>query len=314
MSFGWTDWAFVNKGLGWLILLCYGATGALIILRGRVGGFELLLRTFVASGVSIACIEIVANLLSRLGVGALHGFADARISGFSQNPNSFAFVLMLVVSAIIVLRLRPALQVSLLSIAMFALWLAGSRAGLVAAPLVIGMAAVFGAPLRPLLTAVAVTMTAITLTAGLGLATSGSAVLVANDARSTREHLDTVWQGLSMFLAHPIVGAGLGAYMEEKIRTTGVPLVIHSTPIWLLAETGLVGFAVFMASAYRLYASALPRSNEPAALLLLLILGCLAVMSSVHELMYQRAFWILLGAVVAMPANTFWQVDGNERI
>ncbi len=45
ISFGWTDWAFVNKGLGWLILLCYGATGALIILRGKVGGFELLLRT-----------------------------------------------------------------------------------------------------------------------------------------------------------------------------------------------------------------------------------------------------------------------------
>jgi O-antigen ligase len=314
MSFGWTDWAFVNKGLGWLILLCYGATGALIILRGRVGGFELLLRTFVATGVSIACIEIVANLLSRLGVGALQGFADARISGFSQNPNSFAFVLMLVMSAIIVLRLRPALQVSLLSIAMFALWLAGSRAGLVAAPLVIGMAAVFGAPLRPLLTAVAVTMTAITLTAGLGLATSGSAVLVANDARSTREHLDTVWQGLSMFLAYPIVGAGLGAYMEEQIRTTGVPLVIHSTPIWLLAETGLVGFAVFMAAAYRLFVSALPRSDEPAALLLLLILGCLAVMSSVHELMYQRAFWILLGAVVAMPANSFWQVDEGRRL
>jgi O-antigen ligase len=157
-------------------------------------------------------------------------------------------------------------------------------------------------------------MTAITLTAGLGLATSGSAVLVANDARSTREHLDTVWQGLSMFLAYPIVGAGLGAYMEEQIRTTGVPLVIHSTPIWLLAETGLVGFAVFMAAAYRLFVSALPRSDEPAALLLLLILGCLAVMSSVHELMYQRAFWILLGAVVAMPANSFWQVDEGRRL
>jgi len=314
MSFGWTDWAFINKGLGWLILLCYGATGALIILRGKVGGFELLLRTFVATGVSIACIDIGANLLSRSGVSALQGFADARISGFSQNPNSFAFVLMLVMAAVIVLRLRPALQISLLSIAMFGLWLAGSRAGLVATPLVIGMALVFGAPLRPLLTAVAVTMIAVTITTGIGLAGSGSAVLIANDARSTREHLDTIWQGIDLFLAHPIIGAGLGAYMEDQIRTTGVPLVIHSTPIWLLAETGLVGFTVFMASAYHLFAGALPRRKEPAGLLLLLILGCLAVMSSVHELMYQRAFWILLGAVVAIPANTFWQADEGRRL
>jgi O-antigen ligase len=309
MSFGWTDWAFVNKGLGWLILLCYGATGALIILRGKVGGFELLLRTFVATGVSIACMEIIAHLLSRLGVTALHGFADARISGFSQNPNSFAFVLVLVMAAIIVLRLRPALQVSLLSIAMFGLWLAGSRAGLIAGPFVIGMAMFFGAPLRPLLTAAAVTTVAIILTAGFDLATSGSAVLVANDSRSTQEHLDTVWQGMSIFLAHPLIGAGLGAYMEEQIRTTGVPLVIHSTPIWLLAETGLIGFAVFMAAAYRLFASAHSRRNEPAALLLLLILGGMAIMSLVHELLYQRAFWILLGAVVAMPVNTFWRAD-----
>jgi hypothetical protein len=69
-----------------------------------------------------------------------------------------------------------------------------------------------------------------------------------------------------------------------------------------------------MASAYRLFAGALPRRNEPAGLLLLLILGCLAVMSSVHELMYQRAFWILLGAVVAMPAHTFWQADDRRRL
>ncbi len=67
----------------------------------------------------------------------------------------------------------------------------------------------------------------------------------------------------------------LGAYIDEQIRTTGVPLVIHSTPVWLLAETGLIGFAVFMASAYRLFVSALPRSGEPAALLVLLILSCI---------------------------------------
>ena len=59
---------------------------------------------------------------------------------------------------------------------------------------------------------------------------------------STSEHLVTVQQGFAMFLSHPVFGAGLGAYIGEQIRTTGTPLIIHSTPVWLLAETGLVGF------------------------------------------------------------------------
>ncbi len=90
---------------------------------------------------------------------------------------------------------------------MLGLWFAGSRAGLITLPVVIGMALVFGAALRPLLTALVITLTII---AGIRLASSGSAFLVANDVRSTREHMDTIWQGISIFLAHPMIGAGFG--------------------------------------------------------------------------------------------------------
>jgi len=39
--------------------------------------------------------------------------------------------------------------------------------------------------------------------------------------------------------------------------------------------------------------------------MLLLMLCILAIMSSVHELLYQRAFWLLLGASLAvLPSMT----------
>jgi O-antigen ligase len=113
-----------------------------------------------------------------------------------------------------------------------------------------------------------------------------------------------------MFLAHPLFGAGIGAYMQQQIQSTGVPLVLHSTPVWLLAETGVIGFGVFAAAAWRLGAAAIRHRNEPAARLAIMILCALAAMSAAHEMLYQRGFWLLLGAVLAMPATA--TADGRR--
>jgi hypothetical protein len=73
--------------------------------------------------------------------------------------------------------------------------------------------------------------------------------------------------------------------------------------VWLLAETGPVGLAVFVAAAWRLFADAVRRRGDPAATLLILMFCAFAAMSAAHEMLYQRAFWLLLGAVLAMPAG-----------
>jgi len=44
--FGWNDWAFNNRFLGWFVLLCYAATGALIVKSSR-DGLLLFARAFV---------------------------------------------------------------------------------------------------------------------------------------------------------------------------------------------------------------------------------------------------------------------------
>jgi hypothetical protein len=321
VSFGWTDWAFINKGLGWLVLLCYGTTGALITRRAHERGLEFLLKTFVASGAAIAVIDIACAVPARMGMVLPPGFVDPRLSGLSQNPNAFAFMLVLVLAGVLALRMRFAAGAALMAVALVGVWFTGSRAGFVAVPVVFAAALMLGAAWRPMLAA---TLAAAAFIVGaamlqwlLGLAGvvsldpeqaggiwAGSivAVLGRTDA-VTIQHLQTIQDGFAIFLAHPILGAGLGAYVDEQVRTTGLPLVIHSTAVWLLAETGPVGLAVFVAAAWRLFADAVRRRGDPAATLLILMFCAFAAMSAAHEMLYQRSLWLLLGAVLAMPAS-----------
>ena len=107
-----------------------------------------------------------------------------------------------------------------------------------------------------------------------------------------------------MFQSHPIFGAGLGAYMNQEMQA-GTPLVIHSTLLWLLAETGLIGSLIMLAPIVRIFWSEVRHSQESdiGGLVLVFIITTFAVVSNAHEIMYQRAFWLLLGAALAyVPA------------
>ncbi|MGI8526005.1 MAG: lysylphosphatidylglycerol synthase domain-containing protein [Pseudolabrys sp.] len=379
LTFGWSDWAFTNRLLGWGMLLCYLATGALIALRAREDGLQVLLATFAATGAAIAAFDLGIAALIQLGATSLSGLIGERVSGFSQNPNAFAFMLILALCATLVLQDRLRGRVLLISVILAGLWYCASRAGLITAPLVIALAFLCGIRPRPvftgfagalaLLLAIAVLpvlqLPALHFTPGafigsdaLDLAAQGaqgaqgSATgttglhagiaaprVVAQAAAatqslfqmpsfgpmpsiqmpslqlpplqmpsfagpsSTTEHLLTVRQGLAMFAAHPLFGAGLGAYMAEQLRATGVPLLIHSTPVWLLAETGLVGFVVFALLAWRIFSVEFARRRQTAALMIVLTLGGFAVMAQVHDLFTQRALWLLLGTALAGPAR-----------
>ncbi len=63
---------------------------------------------------------------------------------------------------------------------------------------------------------------------------------------SNAERIMTLKGGLKLFLAHPVFGAGLGAFVFDYFKESGRVQVIHSTPLWLLAELGVVGAVVMM--------------------------------------------------------------------
>ena len=102
-----------------------------------------------------------------------------------------------------------------------------------------------------------------------------------------------------MFLDNPVFGRGLGAYVAEQQGTRFV--VIHSTPIWLLAELGLVGLLAFLIPAFRIVQTEGRRIEfDPASGLLVFILIAFGMMSAVHEMLYQRSAWLLLGAALSV--------------
>jgi O-antigen ligase len=313
MSFGWTDWAFINKGLGWLMLICYGATGALVVQRAQEAGFERLLLTFAASAVAIAALDVGFAVLDRLGIDLLRGLVEPRITGLSQNANAFALLLTLTVAALIALRAQGPVGVGMTAVALIGIWFTGSRAALIAVPMMLAAALLAGAAPRPIFKAVFVaaafvlgflTLQFVLLSFGhLEASRAGFIGVFERGDAVVAQHIQTIYDGLAMFLAQPLFGAGLGAYIHDQTATTGAPLVIHSTAVWLLAETGLVGFTVFAAMGIKLFAEAVRRRAEPAALMLLLSLCAFGVISMAHEMLYQRPVWLLLGAVLAMPAG-----------
>jgi O-antigen ligase len=129
------------------------------------------------------------------------------------------------------------------------------------------------------------------------------APLILPTEASSAERMVTLIGGWNMFLEHPIFGAGLGAFRNLNIlATSGIPLVIHSTALWLLAELGLVGFLIFAVPGFYVWFSQwrLATRDDAAAIITLCFLG-FAVMSGPADMVYQRTFWLMVGAALAVP-------------
>ena len=307
--FGWTDWALFNKSLGWLVLLGYAGTGALIVSTAGREGFSQLLLAFVAAAAAIVILDLVLLALKTAEVDVPKTLLGRAMAGFAENRNAFAFQLLMVMAAATALAdVHRKLSTIILGLALAGLWYAGSRAGWLTVPFFF-MAALY-------MRAISVRQIAFALALAIALAGAIAAVSVASgsgeamsltlyDQSSTIERIKSMQGGLSLFINYPIFGAGLGAYMESVLREGGAPLVIHSTPLWLLAETGLVGFFVFTMPVVRIFWSELTRpSPDFVSKLLVLMILAFVVMSSVHEMLYQRSLWLLLGAALAyLPAS-----------
>jgi hypothetical protein len=332
--FGWTSWAFTNRFFGWLVILGYAGTGALVAGETRENGLELLLRTFVASGLAIAAFELLLLVAVSLGIPISQAVLPVRIEGFAQNPNAFGFQLLLVISAIIALRLDRHQQLPALALTFAALFFTASRAAegtaiilcFVAIALryvharslieslgyaILGIAIIFFCGFIPLLLAGGPHL-------GNGVASVFSnnlhQLITGGDPEvDSADRWGSIWGGVRMFFAHPVFGAGLGAFVETFEREHGRFLIIHSTPVWLLAETGIIGFLAFAFPYFTILNSTIRSSlagkSDGGGILLVLCLVCMGVMSQVHELLYQRTLWLLIGAALfSVP-----QVDTYAR-
>jgi uncharacterized membrane protein YbhN (UPF0104 family) len=197
------------------------------------------------------------------------------------------------------------------SIVMAGILFSASRAGVFAGALLVLVAVWYSTPSeRPIIAkslALAILIWQSTAIISWGMsffASPLSSVRIQSDVSSEFSNVER-WQslvgGLQMWLQHSVFGAGLGVFIEKNATTDGRPLVIHSTPVWILAEFGLLGAAIFGGFFYILVRHALKssvRSTTGRIIgMLLLIFG---LFSLVHEIFYQRIFWLVLGSSLAI--------------
>ena len=121
---------------------------------------------------------------------------------------------------------------------------------------------------------------------------------------SNEERIATLVYGFKMWRNSPFFGEGLGVFIANSESWLGRPTVIHNTPLWILAEFGLLGAAIFGWSLLKIGRYTID-ANQPESNLsrsaLLLLLTLFIVFSLFHEMLYQRIFWLIGGALLATP-------------
>lgn len=125
-----------------------------------------------------------------------------------------------------------------------------------------------------------------------------------SSAQSNHERWATLLYGFEMWRHSPLIGEGLGVFIANSAELFGHPTVIHNTPLWILAEFGLLGAVVSGWSFLKLTLYAVKPSSSANALArsaLLLLLTLFLVFSQFHEMLFQRIFWLVGGALLAVP-------------
>jgi hypothetical protein len=130
---------------------------------------------------------------------------------------------------------------------------------------------------------------------------TGASVVYSFLYNQDNDRFATIWGGIELFFAHPIFGAGLGVFVHNYTARTGEFLPIHSTAAWLLAEYGIIGLTIVAGATAYATITCLRKAltGDRASRYVVLALIILSAMSLVHEMLYQRTFWLLIGVALA---------------
>ena len=347
--FGYTDWAFVNRGMGWLIILGYVATGGLLMIASPVAGPSTVVRILTCVAIVLALGDLALWVIRSYGFrGLLPVTPDNQMYGESLNPNAFGFQLLLIfagflslvavgrrktasrsytpllfglfVAAIYFTQSRTAFITS--GVLLLGLLTLGFRAwGLLFKGAMIGLLLVLIVPNTPqiisgsidYLNSALVFLGWPSLFDANGLAGGFLRDALPIRPSSATERWQSILYGLAwyrdkrvnmvtpaLFREYPLFGSGLGAAVHGT-TANGAPLVIHSTPIWVLAEFGLIGLitvgAVFFVMIFRMLEYYL-WSFDGIFKFGLLLLIVFSVFGLPHDIFYQRLFWFFLGVVL----------------
>lgn len=134
--------------------------------------------------------------------------------------------------------------------------------------------------------------------------------------RVSEGRFDLMRGGLTIWRDEPVLGAGLGGF-ERRFEQTLTPVeqrrirvvISHNTPVTVLSETGIVGFALFLAllggAGWAMVRGSREQGHDGWARW---TMGAIAAGIVVHSLLYSALFedpftWVLAGGAAALGAT-----------
>jgi O-antigen ligase len=323
-------WGLINKLAGFVWLIGYTAAGYALVRQRGLGLIAPFLKALLITSWIIAFYSTFCCFSYVFGL-AFPFDPMTRAVGFFENPNAYGcFVAMILIleialaaKGLVFSRGWHLFGLVLLSLALLlscsrSAWL-GAAGGLV---LLVGLKSV---NLRQIL---AVAMISGLCISPLYLPMSSDSyeknhIVYLQDPRvlqqnqSVDHRIALTHQALELWSSAPIQGAGVGSFLSlQKQTNPEMPSTIHTSALWLLTETGIVGLALF--SAFFLYfARALWRARDQSdplrgtmitAVLAVLVVAMIASIGT--ELLYQRHLWFLFGIGWAMRCSCL----GSSRL
>ncbi len=341
-----SQWAFLNKFCGWFVLCAYFLMGAWFVRnlpRKTIAGFFKIAVLFF---LVVFCICAIPLFLHYIHVIENPGIFEFPVAGMMANKNAFIFLFL---SFFCLANLMPrdrfwgkaALIFWLL--APFAYALTFARAGLFIFPLLILFLWLLKAdiPWRKSLLFISLGSLFIFTFNWMGVhnilgisridgfhphrnvAITDLQQVIGNPSTLTeskppeninyggdRMRIAIIQTSLEAIKDHPVIGAGLGsASIYQQQKWGKFVNIIDCTPLWLWAETGLIGLIAFLGFYFTclitLWKNSAKTSFDPyvrsmlkAVLMIMIVFGGMCLL---HEILYTRFLWLFMGMGIGLP-------------
>lgn len=336
----WSQWAIINKFIGWFVLMAYFALGAWAATNFGEKPLTVLLKVFLLTSIIISSGHLLYIILPSIGLIPAHPYYQ--LTGFMGNRNAMGLLLIMTFSLLIVPAaanqsiIHPWIYRGFMAILPLIVIYNESRAVWVAFLIpVIGVIFFFKQKgIKTLaLPAIALIFTFLALTAldradiTIKELRSGDVFVSHNDGTiyaGDYQRLRVLSDSIDFLKEHPVTGIGLGSFLylqkEKYGESETVALgIIDSTPLWITTEFGAIGATAFCLF-YFFVIYTLSKANkgnlkknpyDALRISLLLFLLAFGVMSIFHELLYTRFVWLLLGMALAVSREELEGVRAN---
>lgn len=343
------NWALLNKTIGFLILISYFLLGGW--LGNNVSKKQILtfLQIFSLFFCLFLIIQSIDYILFYTGYSSNFLTNEFPASGLSANKNTYVFLYFLILSLISLVDLENKHQ----SIFVFIIWafvpltylFTGARAALIVAILLfpllfvlskvetrklIAICALIGFILAGIFNANKILYPTSYQSQNYEIVNKAFKLQIDDTSINEVSHagdelrLKVLRDTLQMIQENPVLGSGLGSIMRQNIDPNFPGMIMDSTPLWLWAETGIIGLVIFLSFYFiclrQFWINGFKDKGDPTTSQLNQFAFCMMLIFSVmclfHELLYTRFLWFFMGLTLAYNVKPSLHVkkkyDGDQ--